>query len=258
MRFFRWRNSKNQPKSPPPQEQPVDQDKGQAQDQIKAQAQDPVKAQPKAPDDRALAARIPPGQTLTRKWPVLHYSGVPIFTDLSKWRFQIFGEADNLASWTLEEFRALPQVTLTADFHCVTTWSKLDNTWQGVLFRTVAELAKVRPTARHAMIHAYDGYYTNVPLSWLMDSDVLFAFCHDGKPLTDEHGGPLRLVVPKLYAWKSAKWVGGVEFLQEDRRGYWEARGYHNRGEPFAEERYSYQERPEDSGDRRGAETKNG
>ena len=188
------------------------------------------------------AARLPPGQTLTRKWPVLHYSGVPIFTDLSQWRFKIFGEAENLFELTLEQFRALPQVTLTADFHCVTTWSKLDNTWQGVLFRTIFELARVRPTAKHAMIHAYDGYYTNVPLSWLLDSDVLFALRHDGQPLSEEHGGPLRLVVPKLYAWKSAKWVGGVEFLCEDRRGYWEARGYHNRGEPFAEERYSYQE----------------
>ena len=244
MRFFRWGKdkSKNPPTEPPPP--------GQSAGPLAA-APEPAAAAAKAPpgaaDDRSIAARTPPGQTLTKKWPVLHHAGVPVFTDMSKWRFQIFGEADNLVSLTMEQFRALPQVTLTADFHCVTTWSKLDNTWQGVPFRAVAELARVRATAQHAMIHAYDGYYTNVPLRWLMDSDVLFAFTHDGKPLTEEHGGPLRLVVPKLYAWKSAKWVGGIEFLNQDRRGYWEARGYHNRGEPFAEERYSYQERPDDA-----------
>lgn len=186
--------------------------------------------------------RVPPGQTLTKKWPVLHYSGVPIFTDMSKWRFQIFGEADSLFSLSWQEFRALPSVRRTSDFHCVTTWSRLDNTWEGVLFRTVAERARVRPQARHCLIHGYDGYSTNVALDWLLEDDVLFAWSHDGKPLSEEHGGPLRLVVPKLYAWKSAKWVSGVEFLIHDKRGYWEERGYHNRGEPFAEERYSYQE----------------
>ncbi len=191
---------------------------------------------------KELRHRVPAGQTLTKKWPVLHYSGVPIFTDMSKWQFRIFGEADNLFTLSWQEFRALPSVRRTSDFHCVTTWSRLDNTWEGVLFSTVAALAQVRPGARHAMLHSFDGYYTNVPLSWLMQDDVLFAWSHDGKLLTEEHGGPLRLVVPKLYAWKSAKWVGGIEFLNNDKRGYWEERGYHNRGEPFAEERYSYQE----------------
>lgn len=192
--------------------------------------------------DPAIAARIPPGQTLTTKWPVLQYSGIALFTDMSKWRFQIFGEAENLFSLTWDEFRKLPSVRIQSDFHCVTTWSKLDNHWEGVAFRTIYEMARVKPTARHAMLHSYDGYYTNLPLHSLLDDDVLFAWSHDGKPLTEEHGAPLRLVVPKLYAWKSAKWVGGIEFMNEDRRGYWEARGYHNRGEPFAEERYSYQE----------------
>lgn len=191
---------------------------------------------------KELRHRVPPGQTLTKKWPVLHYSGVPIFTDMSKWQFRIFGEADNLFTLNWQEFRSLPSVSRKSDFHCVTTWSRLDNTWEGVLFSTVAQHARVRPQARHAMLHSFDGYYTNVPLSWLMQDDVLFAWSHDGKPLTEEHGGPLRLVVPKLYAWKSAKWVGGVEFLTDDKRGYWEQRGYHNRGEPFAEERYSHQE----------------
>jgi DMSO/TMAO reductase YedYZ molybdopterin-dependent catalytic subunit len=191
---------------------------------------------------KELRHRVPPGQTLTKKWPVLHYSGVPIFTDMSKWQFRIFGEADNLFTLNWQEFRSLPSASRKSDFHCVTTWSRLDNTWEGVLFSTLAQRAQVRPQARHAMLHSFDGYYTNVPLSWLMQDDVLFAWSHDGKPLTEEHGGPLRLVVPKLYAWKSAKWVGGVEFLTDDKRGYWEQRGYHNRGEPFSEERYSHQE----------------
>jgi DMSO/TMAO reductase YedYZ molybdopterin-dependent catalytic subunit len=191
---------------------------------------------------KELRHRVPPGQTLNKKWPVLHYSGVPIFTDMSKWQFRIFGEADNLFTLNWQEFRSLPSVSRKSDFHCVTTWSRLDNTWEGVLFSTLAQRAQVRPQARHAMLHSFDGYYTNVPLSWLMQDDVLFAWSHDGKPLTEEHGGPLRLVVPKLYAWKSAKWVGGVEFLTDDKRGYWEQRGYHNRGEPFSEERYSHQE----------------
>jgi DMSO/TMAO reductase YedYZ molybdopterin-dependent catalytic subunit len=196
---------------------------------------------PSRPRDEA--ARTPPGQTLTTKWPVLHYSGIPLFTDLSKWRFQTLGEVESPIELTLEQFKALPRVRLTADFHCVTTWSRLDNTWEGISFRTIAELTRVRTTAKHCMLHCYDGYTTNVPLSTLMDDDVLFPWSHDGKPLSEEHGGPLRLVVPKLYAWKSAKWVGAVEFLAEDKRGYWEQRGYHNRGEPFAEERYSYQEK---------------
>ncbi|MFO0574005.1 MAG: sulfite oxidase-like oxidoreductase [Polyangia bacterium] len=189
-----------------------------------------------------LAARTPPGQTLTKKWPVLHYSGIPLFTDLSKWRFKTLGEVDSPLELTLDEFKALPSVTTRSDFHCVTTWSRLDNVWQGVLFKTLAERTRVRKTARHCLIHGYDGYTTNVPLQTLLDDDVLFPWSHDGKPLSEEHGGPLRLIVPKLYAWKSAKWVGAVEFLTEDQRGYWEQRGYHNRGEPFAEERYSYQE----------------
>jgi DMSO/TMAO reductase YedYZ molybdopterin-dependent catalytic subunit len=196
-------------------------------------------------DDRIppeLRHRVPPGQTLTRKWPVLHYAGIPIFTDMEKWRFQIFGAADHLFSLTWDEFRRLPSVRVHSDFHCVTTWSRLDNTWEGVPFRLIAERARPRPEARHVMLHSYDGYYTNVALDWLLGDDVLFAWSHDGKPLSEEHGGPLRLVVPKLYAWKSAKWVGGVEFMTADKRGYWEERGYHNRGEPFAEERYSYQE----------------
>jgi DMSO/TMAO reductase YedYZ molybdopterin-dependent catalytic subunit len=185
--------------------------------------------------------RLPPGQTLTRKWPVLHWSEVPRVTE-SDFRFKVFGAVQRPLELTWDELRALPSVKVTADFHCVTTWSKFDNAWEGVSWRTVAERAGLSPDAKAAMIHGYDGYTTNVERSWLDSDDVLFAWSHDGQPLTPEHGGPLRLVVPKLYAWKSAKWVSGVELLVENRRGFWEERGYHNRGEPFAEERYSYQE----------------
>jgi DMSO/TMAO reductase YedYZ molybdopterin-dependent catalytic subunit len=188
-----------------------------------------------------LKKRTPPGQTLTEKWPVLHYSEVPSVTENS-FRFKIFGLVERPCELSWAEFRALPSVTVKSDFHCVTTWSKLDNTWEGPLFKTLADKVGVKPAARHVMVHGFDGYYTNVSLEWLMDSDVMFAWSHDGKPLEPIHGGPVRLVVPKLYAWKSAKWVSGLEFMERDRRGYWEERGYHNRGEPFAEERYSYQE----------------
>lgn len=188
-----------------------------------------------------MQERVPPGQTLTTKWPVLHYSDVPRVTEDS-FRFKIFGAVEQPIEWTWAQFRALPKINLTSDFHCVTTWSKLDNAWEGVAFSEIVRRAGVKPSARFCMVHGSDGYYTNVSMEWLNDSDVLFAWSHDGQPLTPEHGGPLRLVVPKLYAWKSAKWVSALEFLETDRRGFWEERGYHNRGEPFAEERYSYQE----------------
>lgn len=190
---------------------------------------------------KSVSERTPPGQTLTTKWPVLHYGEVPKVS-LDRFVFKVHGLVEKPAEWSWQQFRALPTMDDTSDFHCVTTWSRLDNAWQGVSFKTIAGLVGPKPAATHVMVHGFDGYYTNVPLSWLMDDDVLFAWSHDGQPLTPEHGGPLRLVVPKLYAWKSAKWVSALEFMDRDRRGYWEERGYHNRGEPFAEERYSYQE----------------
>ena len=190
---------------------------------------------------KSVEERTPPGQTLTEKWPVLHYADVPKVS-LDAFRFRVTGLVEKPVEWTWSELVALPRVTLTSDFHCVTTWSRLDNTWEGVSFRAIAERVQPKPAAKFVMVHGSDGYYTNVGLEWLMDDDVLVAWSHDGKPLTPEHGGPLRLVVPKLYAWKSAKWISGLEFLERDRRGFWEERGYHNRGEPFAEERYSYQE----------------
>jgi DMSO/TMAO reductase YedYZ molybdopterin-dependent catalytic subunit len=193
------------------------------------------------PAAKDLAARTPPGQTLTAKWPVLHYSGVPKLR-LEDFELRTEGEVERPLRLSWKDLEALPRMVDTSDFHCVTTWSRLDNAWEGVSFRTIVELTGMKPSAKHVMAHSYDGYYTNVELSWLLDQDVMIAWAHDGKPLTPEHGGPVRLVVPKLYAWKSAKWLHKLEFMAQDRRGFWEERGYHNRGEPFAEERYSYQE----------------
>ena len=187
------------------------------------------------------AARIPPGQHLTRGWPVLHEGPIPAF-DPDAWRFRCFGLVGKEIEWTWAEFTALPRVTLTADFHCVTGWSKLDNSWEGVAFRTVAALCDPAPTARAVLMHAPHGYTANLPLEALMDDDVLFAINHNGEPLVPKHGGPMRLIVPKRYAWKSVKWVNALEFLPEDERGFWEVRGYHNDAHPFAEERYSWQE----------------
>jgi DMSO/TMAO reductase YedYZ molybdopterin-dependent catalytic subunit len=187
--------------------------------------------------------RLPPGQRLTRGWPVLHASPIPAF-DPARWTFRVWGEVERETEWTWEEFRALPSVTVTADFHCVTGWSRFDNAWEGVSFREIARRVRPKASATHVMVHAEYGYTANVPLERMMDEDVLLAWSHDGRPLSPEHGGPLRLVVPKLYAWKSAKWVRGLHLMDHDERGYWEERGYHNDADPFREERYAWQEVP--------------
>lgn len=185
-----------------------------------------------------LAERTPPGQTLTEKWPVLHYGSVPR-VDLARWRFRIFGLVDEPAELTYEQLLALPRTTITRDIHCVTTWSRLDTTFEGVPFRSVLELVTPRPDATHVMVHAEYGFTTNLALTDLDRDDVLFANKADGKDLTPDHGWPLRLVVPHLYFWKSAKWVRGIEFMTQDRPGFWESHGYHMRGDPWKEERYS-------------------
>jgi DMSO/TMAO reductase YedYZ molybdopterin-dependent catalytic subunit len=185
--------------------------------------------------------RLPPGQHLARGWPVLHEGPIPPF-DSSTWRFRCFGEVEAETVWAWEDFTKLPRITLTADFHCVPAWSKLDNTWEGVPFRAVCELARVKPTASHVLVHAPYGYSANVPLGALLDDDVVFALAHDGAPIEPKHGGPMRLVVPKLYGWKSVKWANAVEFLAGDARGFWEVRGYHNDADPWREERYAWQE----------------
>jgi DMSO/TMAO reductase YedYZ molybdopterin-dependent catalytic subunit len=181
--------------------------------------------------------RLPPGQALTLKWPVLHYGSVPRF-DPETWDFRAFGLVEKPLRLTWEEFLHLPRVEVTADFHCVTRWSRFDNRWEGVPFRAICDLTQPRPEATHVLVHAEEGFTANVPLPDLLADDVLFAFQHDGEPLPAEHGGPLRLVVPKLYAWKSAKWVRGLEFLPHDRAGFWEQNGYHMYGDPWKEQRF--------------------
>jgi DMSO/TMAO reductase YedYZ molybdopterin-dependent catalytic subunit len=191
--------------------------------------------------DAVRAQRVPPGQSRTKKWPVLDAAGPPRL-DMERWRFRIFGLASKNVEWTWQEFLALPRRKVFADFHCVTRWSRLGNLWEGVTTRELVRLAGgALPEARFVMVHAYDdGWNTNLPLDDFLAEDALVAILHDGQPLSTEHGGPARLIVPRLYAWKSAKWVAGVELIAEDKPGFWEANGYHMRGDPWHEERYSY------------------
>ncbi|MCL6515693.1 sulfite oxidase-like oxidoreductase [Alicyclobacillus sp.] len=181
--------------------------------------------------------RLPPGQIRTEKWPVLHAGTVPR-VDLATWTFRIFGLVDAERTLTWPEFLALPKYEHTSDIHCVTTWSRFDNRWEGVAFRDVMNLVRVATEARYVMVHAEQGYTTNLPLEDLLQEGVMFALRHDGRDLTPEHGWPLRLVVPHLYFWKSAKWVRGIEFMAEDRPGFWEQYGYHLYGDPWQEQRY--------------------
>jgi DMSO/TMAO reductase YedYZ molybdopterin-dependent catalytic subunit len=181
--------------------------------------------------------RLPSGQFLTTKWPVVHAGSVPKI-DLSKWTFRIFGEVEEEKVLSWDEFVQLPTCESTSDIHCVTAWSRYDNRWEGVAFRDVMNLVKVKPEARYVLVHAEEGWTTNVPLEDLLRDNVLFAYKHDGKDLSPEHGWPLRLVVPHLYFWKSAKWVRGIEFLKEDKPGFWEQYGYHLYADPWLEQRY--------------------
>src|SRR5216683_3858150 len=159
--------------------------------------------------------------------------------DESKWDFKISGEVAAPLKLSWKEFRALPQTEVTSDFHCVTRWSRLNNTWKGVLFTEVLKLVKPSPEVKHVLVLAEEGYTANIPLEDLQRPNVVFAFDHDGVPLTAEHGGPVRLIVPHLYAWKSVKWVRGFMVLDEDRLGFWERNGYHVYGDPWKEQRYS-------------------
>lgn len=181
--------------------------------------------------------RIPPGQQVVSGFPVLHYGGVPKI-DLASWRLRIRGLVGKPLELAWPDFLDFPQSSFQADFHCVTHWTRLDNLWEGVTFRELAAQVRPLPEASHVLAHCYDGFTTNIPLEVLMDHDVLLASRHDGAALTPVHGWPLRLVVPKRYAWKSAKWVSGLEFLAQDRPGFWEQRGYHNDADPWKEERY--------------------
>jgi DMSO/TMAO reductase YedYZ molybdopterin-dependent catalytic subunit len=188
--------------------------------------------------DPALAERIPPGQYLTEKFPVLHYGSVPK-TDLTTWDLRIYGPVDSPVTFTWEQFKTLPRKMVATDIHCVTRWTKLDTTWEGVPIQAVLELVGLRPEARFVVAHCEQGYTANLPLEVLDDDDVLLADTFDGKPLEPEHGYPLRLLVPKRYFWKSAKWLRGLEFLDHDVLGFWERYGYNNDADPWKEERFS-------------------
>ncbi len=182
--------------------------------------------------------RLPPGQKVVNDWPVLTYGGTPQI-DLATWRLRIFGAVDREMELTWEQFKALPSATVTCDIHCVTAWSRMDTRFEGVLVQELLNHFRPLPSASHVMAHCYGGYTTNLLLFDLMRENVLLAYKHDGKELTSPHGGPLRLVVPHLYFWKSAKWLRGLEFIEKEEPGFWEVYGYHLRGDPWKEERYS-------------------
>jgi DMSO/TMAO reductase YedYZ molybdopterin-dependent catalytic subunit len=183
------------------------------------------------------AGRLPPGQSLTLKWPVLHYGSVPKF-DPARWDFRVWGLVGTPIKLSWEEFNHLPTVQTHSDFHCVTRWSRFDNDWQGVGFPEILKRVQPRPEAAYVLAHAEQGFTANIPLADLDREDVLLATHHDGQPLTPDHGYPLRLIVPHLYAWKSVKWLRGLEFLDHDVAGFWEQNGYHMYGDPFREQRF--------------------
>lgn len=193
-----------------------------------------------SPDTRR-ANRIPPGQSRTRKWPVLDAGGPPSIAS-GKWELKMWGLVKEPRRFSADEFAALPRVKVFADFHCVTRWSRLGNVWEGVSTRELVKLAGgVTGGAAYVLAHGYDhGWTTNLPLEEFLAEDALVAVTHDGQPLTIEHGAPARLIVPRLYAWKSAKWLGGLEFLDRDQAGFWERNGYHMNGDPWKEERYGW------------------
>jgi DMSO/TMAO reductase YedYZ molybdopterin-dependent catalytic subunit len=184
-------------------------------------------------------ARLPPGQYLTEKWPVLHAGAVPE-VDLATWTFRVFGEVEDEVELSWEEFTRLPRHTTTQDIHCVTRWSRFDMRFSGVHWRTLAGLAGPKPGARFVVAHAEQGFTANVPLSYVEDDDAVLALEADGEPLAPEHGYPLRLVVPRKYFWKSAKWLRGLELRADDRPGFWERYGYHNDADPWKEQRYGF------------------
>ncbi|MDQ1437222.1 MAG: hypothetical protein QOK43_851 [Acidimicrobiaceae bacterium] len=189
-------------------------------------------------------ARLPPGQYFTERFPVLHAGSVPVYEDLADWDFKVFGlvERERTLSW--DELRALPAAEATVDIHCVTKWSKFDTVWRGVAFDAMLDLVSVDPSATHVMWHSEYGFTANVPLDDVRGVDeqgqprCLLAYEFDGRPLEPEHGYPLRAFVPRLYFWKSAKWLRGVEFMAADAPGFWERNGYHMYGDPFLEQRY--------------------
>jgi DMSO/TMAO reductase YedYZ molybdopterin-dependent catalytic subunit len=184
-----------------------------------------------------MTDRLPPGQVLTTKWPVLHYGLVP-HVDTAAWSFAVDGLVERPLTLTYDELLALPRTTVPCDIHCVTTWSRFDNAFEGVAVRLLLERAKVKPSAQYCLVSAEQGFTTNLSLADLDRPENLVALKHDGEWLTPEHGWPARLLVPHLYFWKSAKWVRGLTLLDQDVPGFWEQNGYHMRGDPWTVERY--------------------
>jgi DMSO/TMAO reductase YedYZ molybdopterin-dependent catalytic subunit len=197
------------------------------------------KAEQKVAEAGYDPARLPPGQYLTEKWPVLHAGSVPD-TDLSTWTFRVYGEVEQELVLGWDEFNALPRTSSVQDIHCVTRWSRFDAQFEGIHWRELAKLCRPLPSARFAIEHAEQEFTTNVPLSFLDDENALLVTHADGAPLTPEHGGPLRLVIPGKYFWKSAKWLRAIELSAVDRPGFWERYGYHNEADPWNEERYGF------------------
>jgi len=186
-------------------------------------------------------ARLPPGQYLTEKWPVLHAGDVPHYpADLGTWTFRVFGDVDNPVELSWEQFEDLPRASNVQDIHCVTRWSRFDAQFEGVHWNELEKLVQPRPTARFAIAHSEAGFTSNVPLSYLGDPNALLATHADGEPLTPDHGYPLRLVIPGKYFWKSAKWLRGIELSSIDKPGFWERYGYHNDADPWQEQRYGF------------------
>ena len=182
--------------------------------------------------------RLPPGQRQTQEWPVLDLGITPrVHTD--DWRFSVGGAVERPLQWRWSDFMAQPQLQVRCDMHCVTAWSRFANRWEGVSARYLLSIVRPLPEAQYVVFHSFDGYTTNLPLSAFDDEDVLLVHSWEGQPLTREHGGPVRALVPKLYLWKSAKWLSRIEFTADNRPGFWEVRGYHDFGDPWLEQRYS-------------------
>jgi DMSO/TMAO reductase YedYZ molybdopterin-dependent catalytic subunit len=184
-----------------------------------------------------LTERIPPGQHLERGFPVLSAGPTP-HTPLDRWDFSIVGKVEQPKHWTWDELHALAQEQVTADIHCVTKWSKLDTHWQGVSVQTLLGQVKYPESAKYVIAFSDGGYTTNLPLADVLDGKAWIVYTYEGEPLAPEHGGPARLIVPHLYFWKSAKWVRGLQLVEQDQPGFWESLGYHNYGDPWKEQRY--------------------
>ncbi|KXK21480.1 MAG: molybdopterin binding oxidoreductase [Chloroflexi bacterium OLB15] len=193
-------------------------------------------ARRKLEDQVRKEGRLPPGQSLTLDFPVLHYGGIPQFNP-ETWDMRVFGLVDQEMRWNWQEFQALPAVKIATDIHCVTRWSKFDTEWEGILFRDFVKLFGVKPEAKYVIAHCDGDYTTNTPLNIMYDDDVLLAYKFNGQYLAPEHGFPVRTLVPKRYFWKSAKWLRALEFSPVDKPGFWEQAGYHNEGDPWREER---------------------